>query len=161
VLRHIATAGPTDACIVAGARASGLSLCPNVSGTVRLDHPSGLVLDATNNLYIADSGNQCVRKLTNLTTLGTAVGQCANDGSGPSLPPLRNPSALAATSTNTLLITQSNPDTAASFSAGSSSLTRIAGAANGIAGAYDASQDGAIATTVPLNAPRGIVTDLY
>jgi len=159
VLRHAASASFSDACVIAGPRSPGLTLCPNISGTARLDHPSGLTIDATNNLYIADTGNQCVRRITNLTMLETAVGQCASDGTGTSLSTLRNPFGLAFTPTGTLLITQSSPDTMVSFSQGSTPLTLVAGLPNGTAGAYLPTQDSSPATTVPLNAPRGIAVD--
>ncbi len=137
-----------------------LIACPNILGSAKLDHPTGVAFDATtNSLYVADTGNQCVRKLTGLATLETAAGQCANDGTGTSATTLRNPFGLAIASNGALLISQSSPDTIMSLTADSTSFTLIAGLPNGIAGRYDLSQDGSPATTVPLNAPRGVAVD--
>ena len=160
VLRHTVSSGPADACLIAGTPSPNLPTCPNVVGTGALDHPSGLTFDgASNTLYIADTGNQCIRRLTGLTTLETAVGQCANDGTGTSLTALRNPFGVAITSTGALLITQSSPDTVVSLAPNASSLTLIAGLPSDAAGPYSPSQDGVAATTVPLHAPRGIAVD--
>lgn len=160
VLRHTASSGPADACLIAGTPSPNLPACPNITGSAVFDHPSGLTFDgASNTLYIADTGNQCVRRLTGLTTLETAAGQCANDGTGTSLTALRNPFGVAITSTGALLITQSSPDTVVSLSPNASSLTLIAGLPGGAAGPYSLSQDGVAATTVPLHAPRGIAVD--
>jgi hypothetical protein len=160
VLRHTAASGPADACVVAGVLSANLTLCPNITGGGVLDHPTGLAFDtATNSLYIADTGNQCVRRLSGLTTLETAAGQCANDGTGSSLATLRNPYGVAITQTGLLLVTQTNPDNLVSVGAGSNSLTLIAGLPNGAAGAYALSQDGSPSTSVPLYSPRGVAVD--
>jgi hypothetical protein len=160
VLRHTASSGPADACWIVGAPSSNLAACPNITGTAILDHPSGLAFDnVSNTLYIADTGNQCVRRLTGLTTLETAAGQCANDGTGTSLTAVHNPFGVAITSTGALLITQSSPDNVVSLAPNASSLTLIAGQPGGAAGPYSLSQDGVAATTVPLNAPRGVAVD--
>jgi hypothetical protein len=160
VVRHIASAGPSDACLMTGASSSNLATCPNITGSAKLDHPSGLAFDTTtNSLYIADTGNQCVRKITGLAILETAAGQCATDGTGTSATALRNPFGLAIASNSALLITQSTPDTIVSLAPDASSLALIAGLSSGTAGPYDLSQDGSPATTVPLNAPRGIAVD--
>ncbi|WP_035352174.1 Ig-like domain repeat protein [Edaphobacter aggregans] len=160
VIRHAASFGPSDACLIAGTPSAHLTLCPNISGIARLDHPTGLAFDsAANNLYIADTGNQCVRILIGLAALETAAGQCASDGTGTSLTTLRNPYGLALTPTGSLLITQSSPDTVVSLAPGATALTLIVGLPNGAAGPYTSSQDGAPATSVPLYAPRGLAVD--
>jgi hypothetical protein len=160
VLRHTASSGPADACWIVGTPSSNLAACPNITGTAILDHPSGVAFDnVSNTLYIADTGNQCVRRLTGLTTLETAAGQCANDGTGTSLTAVRNPFGVAVTSIGALLITQSSPDTVVSLAPNGSSLTLIAGLPGGTSGPYSLSQDGVAATTVPLNAPRGVAVD--
>jgi sugar lactone lactonase YvrE len=160
VVRHIASAGPSDACLIAGASSVNLATCPNITGSAKLDHPAGLAFDTTTNtLYIADRGNQCVRKINGIATLETAAGQCANDGTGTSATVLRNPFGLAIASNGALLISQSSPDTIVSLAPDASSLVLIAGLSSGTAGPYVLSQDGSPATTVPLNAPRGIAID--
>jgi hypothetical protein len=160
IIRHAASFGPTDACLIAGTPSAHLNLCPNIIGIARLDHPAGLAFAAaTNSLYIADAGNQCVRVLIGLASLETAAGQCASDGTGTSLTTLRNPYGLALTPTGALLISQSSPDTVVSLAPGATSLTLIAGLPSGVAGSYVSSQDGSSATSVPLFAPRGIAVD--
>ena len=160
VIRHVGSSGASDACLITGTAAGQLTACPNIIGSATLDHPTGLAFDVTtNSLYIADTGNQCVRKLTGLTTLETAAGQCASDGTGTSATTLRNPFGVAVASNGTLLISQSSPDTIVSLASEASALTLVAGVPNGTASPYDLSQDGSPATTVPLNAPRGVAID--
>ncbi len=160
VIRHPSSFGPSEACLIAGIPSTHLALCANIAGTARLDNPTGLAFDPTaNNLYIADTGNQCVRVLIGLAALETAAGQCASDGTGTSLTTLRNPYGLALTTTGSLLITQSSPDTVVSLAAGATALALVAGLPGGAASPYAASQDSSPATSVPLNAPRGLTVD--
>ena len=76
--------------------------------------PSGIVLDATGNIYISDSGNNVVRKVTtdgNVNTIaGTPTGQTigyGGDGGPGTSAQLYNPSGLALDSSGDLYIADS------------------------------------------------------
>ena len=160
VVRHASTDIATSVCLVAGEASTNVATpCSGITNGVKLSGPSGLAIDISNNLYIADTGNRCVRELASLTTQKTAVGQCLNDASGTPQTILGNPYGLAISSTQALLITQSHPDNVVLFAPSTSALTLVAGLPNGTAGTYLTSQDGQSALNAPLNNPRGLAFD--
>jgi MBG domain (YGX type)/Bacterial Ig-like domain (group 3)/NHL repeat len=147
-------------CVIAGATSTQVpNACLGVSGSVALDGPSGLAIDAMGDLFIADTGNNCVRQVAGLTTYKTAVGQCSNDSSGNPATALNKPYDLAFSPTQSLLITETSPDNVVSYILGSSTLSIAAGLVNGTSGPYSPTQDGTPAVGTPLNGPRGITAD--
>jgi hypothetical protein len=149
-------------CIMAGSPSALVpSTCPGVTSNVVLTAPSGIALDATGDLLIADTGNNCVREVAGLTTQQTAVGQCANDLTGNPATALNSPENLAFSPTQFLFITEANAaaNNVVSYALGSSTLTIIAGLPNGAPGPYNTTQDGESALSTPLNAPLGIAVD--
>ena len=149
-------------CIMAGSPSALVpSTCPGVTSNVVLKAPSGIALDATGDLLIADTGNNCVREVAGLTTQQTAVGQCANDLTGNPATALNSPENLAFSPTQFLFITEANAATnnVVSYALGSSTLTIVAGLPNGAPGPYNTTQDGESALSTPLNAPLGIAVD--
>ncbi len=166
VVRHDFSAGPFSACRIAGDNSTnGLANCAGVTNVVSLVRPSGLAFNISGDLYIADSGDNCVRQIVGLSagaaTQTTAVGQCLNDGTGSSATAIRNPYGLAVSPMQSLFISESNPDNVVSFIPGSGVLKIVGGLPSGSAGAYDSTQDGKSALNTPLNAPRGIAFDSF
>ena len=162
VVRHAITDGAANVCFLAGqASANVATPCPGITNGVKLAGPSGLTIDISNNLYIADTGNNCIREVAGLTTQKTAVGQCLNDGSGTAETTLGSPYGLAISPTQALLITESNPDNVVRYIPGSTSLSLVAGLPSGVAGPYLMSQDGQSALNAPLNNPRGLAFDSF
>ena len=159
VLRQ--TLGSTP-CVMAGATSTLVTnVCPGVTGSVALNAPSGLAISAMGDLLIADTGNNCVRQIAHLTTYNTAVGHCANDGSGNPATALNKPYGLTFSPTQSLFISETSPDNVVSYNLGSASLTIVAGLPNGASGPYSPSQDGISALSTPLNNPRGIAVDTF
>jgi streptogramin lyase len=82
-IRTITTSGLVD--VLAGGTAFGL--VDGVGDLARFRAPRGLAIDAAGNLYVADGGNNCIRKITpdrSVTTLaGSGQGGFA-DGAGAS-----------------------------------------------------------------------------
>jgi uncharacterized protein (TIGR03437 family) len=114
----------------------------------QLNGPTGLVLDSAGNLYIADTKNNLIRKVTKDGTLiASYVG-----GTGPTAGRLNNPTAIWFDSTGALYISDTGNRRIAKFANGA--LTTFAG--NGTAGFAG---DGGSALTAQLNNPIGIVTD--
>ena len=147
-------------CVFAGATSAQVpNSCPGVSGSVALNAPSGLAIDAMGDLFIADTGNNCVRQVAGLTTYKTAVGHCSNDGSGNPATALNKPYGLAFSPTESLLITETSPDNVVSYVLGSSTVSIAAGRVNGASGPYSQTQDGTPAVGTPINGPRGIAAD--
>ncbi len=164
VIQHAFVAAPTNVCLVAGVASANVSnQCAGVPAGISLVRPSGLAMDVSGDLYIADTGNNCVRKVGGVAsgsaTQSTAVGQCLNDGSGNSATAVHNPYGLAVSPMQSLFISESSPDNVVSFVPGSTSLKIVGGLPSGVAGPYDSSQDGKSALNSPLNGPRGLAFD--
>jgi MBG domain (YGX type)/Bacterial Ig-like domain (group 3)/NHL repeat len=159
VLRLLPSSG---LCVMAGSPSALVpSLCSGVTSNVVLKAPSGIALDATGDLFIADTGNNCVREVAGLTTQQTAVGQCSNDLTGNSATALNSPENLAFSATQFLFITEANAsaNNVVSYALGSSAFTIVAGLPSGAPGPYNTTQDGKSALSSPLNAPLGIAVD--
>jgi hypothetical protein len=147
-------------CVMAGATSTLVpTSCAGITGSVVLNAPTGLAINGTGDLFIADTGNNCVRQVANLATYKTAVGQCSNDNSGNPATSLNKPYGLTFSPTQSLFITETSPDNVVSYILGSSNLTIVAGLPNGSAGPYSPTQDGNSALNAPLNTPRGITVD--
>jgi len=159
VLRQAPGGSP---CVMAGANSTLVpNACSGITGSAVLNAPSGLAINGMGDLFIADTGNNCVRQIANLVSYKTAVGRCVNDNSGTLATALNKPYGLTFSPTQSLLITETSPDNVVSYVLGSSSLTIAAGLPNGGAGTYSPTQDGNSALSAPLNAPRGITVDTF
>jgi len=105
VVRKI-TAGIIDT--VAGTGAAGFSGNGGPATAAQLNGPFGLALDPAGNLYIADTNNNCIRKVSPGGSIGTAAGITAagfqGDG-GPALDAwLNHPEGVAADAAGNLYI---------------------------------------------------------
>jgi hypothetical protein len=152
----------TSLCLMAGAPSTFVTnTCPGVTSNVVLNKPSGIAMDATGDLFIADTGNNCVREVAGLATQQTAVGQCSNDSTGNPATALNSPENLAFSPTQFLFITEASAtaNNVLSFAAASNTLSVVAGLPNGAPGPYNTTQDGESALSTPLNAPLGIAVD--
>ena len=149
-------------CVMAGAPSTLVpNACAGIAGAVALNAPSGLAINGMGDLFIADTGNNCVRQIANLATYKTAVGQCSNDHTGNPATALNKPYGLTFSPTQSLFITETTPDNVVSYTLGASSLTLAAGLPNGASGPYSPIQDGTSALSAPLDAPRGIAVDSF
>ncbi|GAA4463597.1 hypothetical protein GCM10023093_12430 [Nemorincola caseinilytica] len=123
----------------------------------RVSYPSGLTLDGSGNLYIADAGNSVVRKVTPsgiiTTVAGTGVSGYAGDNGPATSAKLFSPIAVHADASGNLLICDMNNQVVRKVDA-SGTITTIAG--NGVAGYIG---DGGVATAAKLNGPSGVTTD--
>src|SRR5258707_2704277 len=135
--------------------------CSGMTGNVVRNAPSGLAINGTGDLFIADTGNNCVRQIANLAPYKTAVGQCSNDNSGTLATALNKPYGLTFSPAQSLFITETSLDNVGSYILGSSTLTIAAGLHNRASGPYSPTQDGNSALSAPLNAPRGIAVDIF
>src|SRR3981081_2326540 len=144
-------------CVMAGSPSTLVpNSCPGITGSVVLNAPSGLAINGPGDLFIADTGNNCVRQIANLATYKTAVGHCSNDNSGNLATALNKPYGLTFSPAQSLFITETSPDNVVSYILGSSKLTIAAGLPNGASGPYSPTQDGNSALSASLNAPRGL-----
>jgi len=122
-----------------------------------LDQPFGLAIDSAGDVYISDSANNRVRRVTPDGTINTFAGNgsagYSGDG-GPALSASLNaPCGIALDSSGNLYIADSSNDRIRKV-APNGTITTVAG--NGTAGF---SGDGGLATSAQLNRPFGVAVD--
>ena len=148
--------GYTTVCLVSGAPSTAVpTQCTGITGGITLNGPQGLTVDPINNLYIADSGNACVREIS-AGLPSTAVGQCTNDSTGSSTTALQTPISVTSDAVGHLYI---NDNAAAKiYELLSGQLAVVAG--NGSkTGGYTIAQEGKAAVSYPLLNPQGLAAD--
>lgn len=152
---------------VAGTRVAGYSGDGFAASIADLNHPGGVAVDSSGNLYIADSGNSRVREVAAATGLITTVagtgtpGYSGDNGPG-ALAQLNNPYALAVDAQGDMYIADLTGAAGASgttgrireVSASTNVITTVAG--NGVAG-YNG--DGIAATESELSNPVSVAVD--
>ncbi|HLY15937.1 MAG TPA: hypothetical protein VKR61_01875, partial [Bryobacteraceae bacterium] len=92
----------------AGTGVAGFSGDGGPALSAQLNQPTGLAADALGNLFIADTGNHCVRVVTPdgviQTVAGTGVAGSAGDGGAATLSQLNAPAAVAVDATGAVWI---------------------------------------------------------
>jgi sugar lactone lactonase YvrE len=147
----LSPANAADSTVVAGSDSAGL-----VNGTgkaVRFNHPFGLAIDASGNLYIADEGNSVIRKMdtTGLVSNFAGVGGVKGSANGlGSLATFNKPFGVATDASGNLYVAD----------AGNNQIRMIgtAGMVNTFAGTGIAGASN-VADSVSFNSPLGIAVD--
>ena len=125
-----------------------------------LNHPYGLAFDAAGNLYIADSANNVIRKVSTNGTITTVAGNNAlpagfsGDGGPATKAQLNRPWDVAVDSSGDIFIADYNNQRIRLVDA-SGTITTIAGSTG-----LGYSGDGGAATSAKLNYPTGVAVDL-
>ncbi len=125
-----------------------------------LNSPQGLAVDSSGALYIADTGNNLIRKITtdgNITTVaGSGVSGYTGDGGPATSASLRNPTAVAVDSNGNLFIADTRNDVIREVGAADGIISTVAGipSTTPVAG-YNG--DGSPATSYSLNQPNAVV----
>jgi hypothetical protein len=142
---------------VAGNGSSGATGDGGQAIAAELNNPSGLAIDGAGDLYIADSGNNVVRRVDAISgVISTFAGEMGTSGYGgdggtATSALLTSPRGLALTPGGDLVITDSGNNAIRVVSITSNQIQTIAG--TGVAG-YN--QDGIAATLAELNDPYGV-----
>ena len=144
---------------VAGKGVRGYAGDGGLAAEAQLDTPRFLALDAAGNLYIADQGNHCIRKVTNsyprriYTVAGTGLPGFSGDGEAAVKARLNAPAGVAVDKDGNLFIADSGNHRTRMVSTGGI-LTTIAGT-----GAAGFSGDGGLAAAAQLHTPTGLALD--
>jgi uncharacterized protein (TIGR03437 family) len=141
---------------VAGRGVKGYGGDGGAAVLAQFDTPKALALDMEGNLYVADAGNHCVRKVTPFGTITTIAGAglrgSGTDGSPASLNVLDSPGAVAVDSWGRLFIADTGNHRVVMLLDGS--LQSVAGM-----GVPGFSGDGGPARAARLDMPSGITFD--
>jgi uncharacterized protein (TIGR03437 family) len=140
---------------VAGAGQRGFSGDGGPATSARLSSPTGLAVDASGILYIADSGNFRIRAVSNgviSSIAGDGTEGYGGDGGPPALAQFSGLSGLALDSSNSLYVADFYNHAIRKISSGA--ITTVAG--NGV---YGSSGDGGSATLAQLAGPSGVAVD--
>ena len=124
----------------------------------RLTFPTGVAMDGSGNLYIADYGNNRIRKVDSsgiiTTVAGNGTAGYSGDGGAAASAKLSSPTGVAVDGSGNLYIADYGNDVIRKVSA-SGIITTSAGAYE----SYDYSGDGGAATSASLYDPQGVAVD--
>ncbi len=141
--------------VVAGTGIAGFGGDGAAATAGQLDTPTGIAVDASGTLYIADSHNNRIRKVTagTITTLaGTGTRGFSGDAGAATAAALSLPSAVALDAAGNVYIADTNNQRVRKITG--TTITTIAGTGEqGFAG------DGAAATSATLDSPTGVAVD--
>lgn len=153
VIRKVDLAGIVTT--VAGTGEQGFAGDGGAATSALLDFPAGVAVDAAGNIYIADTHNQRVRKVSNgtITTIaGTGTAGFSGDNGASTSAQLSGPTALAVDANGNLYIADTDNHRIRKISG--VTITTVAG--NGEQGF---SGDGGAATAAGIDSPNGVAVD--
>ncbi len=156
-VRKVTTDGTIST--VAGNGTSGYKGDGDSATNAQLANPSCVVVDSSGNLYISDTSNAVVRKVSGgkisayagNNSLGPGYG---GDGIAATSTQINNPSGLALDSAGNLYIADTSNNLVRKVTASTGIITRVAG----LGGTTD-SGDGGLAVNAQLNNPQGLALD--
>ncbi len=147
---------------VAGNGTIGYSGDGGQATAAELNNPLGIAVDAYGNIYIADAGNNCIRKvLANSGIISTIAGNGTAGFSGDNqlatAAQLNNPAGIALDISGNIYIADNLNNRIRKIAAGSQTITTIAG--GGICPSGSFCGDSALAINAALYRPVGVTVD--
>jgi trimeric autotransporter adhesin len=145
--------------VLAGTGTKGYAGDAGTATQARLDTPKGVAVDADGNVYVADQGNHCIRKIIRstppliYTVAGTRVQGFSGDGGLATAAQLDSPTGVAVDGSGTLYIADTYNHRIRAVS-GDGLIRTIAGT-----GQAGFSGDGGVALKATLNTPTSVAVD--
>ena len=160
-IRKVA-AGSSIISTIAGNGTLGYSGDGTSANLAELNNPLGVAVDGAGNIYIADSGNHCIRKISAnngiiSTIAGNGIAGFSGDGTSANLAELNNPTGIALDVSGNIYIADNLNNRIRKIAAGSQIITTIAGGGTCASGSFCG--DGAVATAAALYRPVGVTID--
>jgi uncharacterized protein (TIGR03437 family) len=157
VIREV-SAGSGNISVVAGNQTQGFAGDGGTATSAELYLPTGVFVDSSGNLFIADRGNNRIRKVSTSGTITTVAGNgsagSTGDGGPATAAELYQPTNVAVDAAGDIFIAATKNNKIREVSAGSGIITTVAG--DGAMGFYG---DGGTATNALLNQPQGVAVD--
>jgi uncharacterized protein (TIGR03437 family) len=155
VVRKVTAAGIIST--LAGNGVAGFGGDGSAASSAQLNAPQGVAVDASGNVYIADTGNARVRKVSTSGTISTyagsgTIGFSGNGGAAASAQ-LNTPIGLAVDSAGNLYIADFGNNMVRKVTSGGT-ISTVAGT-----GVQSYSGDGGLAISAALNGPQGVAVD--
>ena len=154
-IRKVSTSGIITT--IAGNGTSGYSGDGGAATASKLSGPSGVVVDISGNVFIADQSNNRIRKVSTSGFISTVAGNgtsgYSGDGGAATASNLSGPSGVAVDGSGNLYIADQSNNRIRKVST-SGIITTVAG--NGTSG-YGF--DGGVATSATVNSPSGVAVD--
>jgi len=144
---------------IAGTGVSGFGGDGSAASAAQLASPAGVAVDAAANIYIADTGNNRIRRIGALSGLittiaGTGTATYTGDGAAATAATLNAPAGVWADSSGTIYIADTLNHAVRAINPATGFITTVAGT-----GTLGYTGDGAAATAAKLDAPAGVTTD--
>jgi sugar lactone lactonase YvrE len=154
VIREVNVAGIVTT--IAGTGEQGFAGDGGAATSALLDSPAGIAVDAAGNVYIADTHNNRIRKVsagTISTIAGTGIASFSGDGGSAAAATLNHPTALASDGSGNLYVADTDNHRIRKITG--TTITTVAGD-----GEQFFSGDGAAATAAGLDSPNGVAVDV-
>ena len=129
----------------------------------KLNEPYGVATDSVGNVYVSDSYNNSVRKISTTGTISTVAGSDSQgytgDGGLAINATLYDPQGLAVDKSGNLYIADNGNHVIRMVSAATGNISTVAGGGNGCVQQTDSVGDGCPAGNASLNYPTGVAVD--